>query len=424
MKKIFMVTLFAVLSCVTLQNTANAKNCKPVNCDTSSGNDKIGAENMELYGGGDSDCYICEQGYCENGDIVADANFKKFKLCVQSSAWNHDDTWVDYNPKKCNDMGNVEAMSRIKGTKKVYRIEGSAPNSYGTTAFGGGVVSNGQAICYYYECMIEGTVPDISKGACVVEQPQNNGGNNQNNGGNNQNNGGNNQNNGGNKPTCRSQRTSDEGKACCDLPPEAAVWKNQQCICTGGKEFKINNGRGTCVAPENDDVPFRCTDVDISLFNQWTVQCASHSATINLIKQIQTLCKSPSLTAAQYNQLYTQVATSVVVNCQQTVVQPEPEPEPVIDNNSKNKIIAAGKVLDGIAAGFDVSVWKNAQGEFNTARLASDSIAGVVLGTVGGVVTSSVMKKHQVEDGFEDLKCTIGGQPVAGWGDEFNVGVQ
>lgn len=70
------------------------------------------------------------------------------------------------------------------------------------------------------------------------------------------------------------------------------------------------------------------------------------------------------------------------------------------------------------------SVWKDAQGEFNTARLASDSIAGVVLGTVGGVVTSSVMKKHQVEDGFEDLKCTIGGQTVAGWGDEFNVGIQ
>ena len=34
------------------------------------------------------------------------------------------------------------------------------------------------------------------------------------------------------------------------------------------------------------------------------------------------------------------------------------------------------------------------------------------------------MKKHQVEDGFEDLKCTIGGQPVAGWGDEFTVGIQ
>ena len=61
---------------------------------------------------------------------------------------------------------------------------------------------------------------------------------------------------------------------------------------------------------------------------------------------------------------------------------------------------------------------------FNTARLASDSIAAVVLGTAGGLITSSVMKKNQVEDGFEDLKCVIGGQPVAGWGDEFRVGIQ
>ena len=80
--------------------------------------------------------------------------------------------------------------------------------------------------------------------------------------------------------------------------------------------------------------------------------------------------------------------------------------------------------MDSISNGFEVSVWKNAEGEFNTARLASDSIAAVVLGTAGGLITSSVMKKHQVEDGFEDLKCVIGGQSVAGWGDEFRVGMQ
>ena len=67
------------------------------------------------------------------------------------------------------------------------------------------------------------------------------------------------------------------------------------------------------------------------------------------------------------------------------------------------------------------SVWKNEEGKFNTARLASDSIAGVVLGTVGGVVTSTVIKKNQVKKGFEDLKCTIGGQDVASFGDEFTV---
>lgn len=70
------------------------------------------------------------------------------------------------------------------------------------------------------------------------------------------------------------------------------------------------------------------------------------------------------------------------------------------------------------------SVWKNDEGKFNTARLASDSIAGVVLGTVGGVVTSTVMKKNQVKKGFENLKCTIGGQDVAEYADVFEVKLQ
>ena len=72
----------------------------------------------------------------------------------------------------------------------------------------------------------------------------------------------------------------------------------------------------------------------------------------------------------------------------------------------------------------NVSVWKDAEGNFNTARLASDSIAVVVLGTTGALVTSHVVKKNQVEDGFEDIKCTIGGQNVAEWGDQFRVGIQ
>ena len=72
----------------------------------------------------------------------------------------------------------------------------------------------------------------------------------------------------------------------------------------------------------------------------------------------------------------------------------------------------------------DSSVWKDDKGEFNTARLASDSIAGVVLGTIGGVVTSKIIKSHQIKSGFEHLKCMIGGQTVATYGDEFNVNVK
>ena len=71
----------------------------------------------------------------------------------------------------------------------------------------------------------------------------------------------------------------------------------------------------------------------------------------------------------------------------------------------------------------NANVWKNAEGKFNTARLASDATAGVILGTVGGIVSANIIKKKQVEKGFDALNCTIGGQKVADWGDEFSVGL-
>ncbi len=80
--------------------------------------------------------------------------------------------------------------------------------------------------------------------------------------------------------------------------------------------------------------------------------------------------------------------------------------------------------LDTVMVGADKSVWKDKEGNFNTARLVSDSIAGVVLGTAGGLITSNIVKKNQLKKGFEDIKCTIGGQEVAGYGDEIKVGVK
>ncbi len=70
---------------------------------------------------------------------------------------------------------------------------------------------------------------------------------------------------------------------------------------------------------------------------------------------------------------------------------------------------------------FGLSKWRTAEGKFNTARLASDLTAGVVLGTTGALVTSSVVKKKQVKDGFESLECTVGGQHVGDWGDVFRI---
>ncbi len=97
------------------------------------------------------------------------------------------------------------------------------------------------------------------------------------------------------------------------------------------------------------------------------------------------------------------------------------------DSNKNNKEISNKKIEElsnKIKSGLKVSVWKDKDGKFNKHRLLSDSIAGVVLGTAGGLITSTVMKKVQVKNSYEDIQCTINGQSVASYGDEFSVGIK
>lgn len=97
-----------------------------------------------------------------------------------------------------------------------------------------------------------------------------------------------------------------------------------------------------------------------------------------------------------------------------------------VNTNNTAAINNAKAVLSAFfaKAESDVSVWKNAEGKFNTARLASDLTAGVVLGTVGGLVSSVVIKKAQVKKGFEALQCYIHGYKVADWGDVFEASLR
>ena len=83
----------------------------------------------------------------------------------------------------------------------------------------------------------------------------------------------------------------------------------------------------------------------------------------------------------------------------------------------------AGKIQDIEDAHADdkVSVWKNAEGKFNTSRLLSDSIAGVALGTVGGLVVNKIVKDKHIETGFEELGCAIDGEKIADFDDVFTI---
>lgn len=141
------------------------------------------------------------------------------------------------------------------------------------------------------------------------------------------------------------------------------------------------------------------------------------------LKQAQEICNSDKkykmLLRSQRQQIMAAMADAIANYPKETKKVVEKLPADLSAEILADGIIA---VRDSLVAG--KSVWKTKTGDFNYARLASDSIAGVVLGTAGGIITSNVVKKNQIKTGFEDVMCTVGGQNVANWGDEFRVGVK
>ena len=225
---------------------------------------------------------------------------------------------------------------------------------------------------------------------------------------------------------CLKSRSTAEGKACCYLPNKVATWTNNACTCVGDSmEFKIGpDGRGTCnaKAPEVGE-KFECDASILATMQTWAKECATKKpSVVSMVSTIAALCVSDDRTYEKFNTQYSTLLALNPGDCAEVV-----DDSDEIHNDvsvAQTAISEAVASLDSITSGLEVSKWKDEEGKFNTARLASDSIAGVVLGTAGGLITSSVVKKSQVEDGFEDMSCVIGGQTVANWGDEFTVGVQ
>lgn len=226
------------------------------------------------------------------------------------------------------------------------------------------------------------------------------------------------------KKTCREQRTTTEGKACCDLPKEVAEWTGKECRClVSGMKFVERNGRGYCEATQSDKTkPFECNTDTLDLIANWSTQCKDNADIMALIAKIQEMCRTNTKSEQDFNKLWGSLLELQPQNC----IQTSNTDVTITITKLTERVNDAYSRLVSIHNKFrdEKSVWKDKDGNFNTARLASDSIAGVVLGTTGALVTSHVVKKNQVENGFEDIKCTIGGQNVSQWGDQFRVGIQ
>lgn len=162
--------------------------------------------------------------------------------------------------------------------------------------------------------------------------------------------------------------------------------------------------------------PYNCDAGELAFVRTTLTTFATDVQIVALANEIITYCNSNNRTAAEFTNKMAQLR-ALIAAAQQSAATARIQV-------SVTRINGSVDALNTIKNNFDISRWKNEEGKFNTARLASDSIAGVVLGTAGGLITSNVIKKNQVNNGFEDIQCTIGGQVVAGWDDQFTVGVR
>ena len=435
--------LFAVVGCVLGfsgvawgdDGSGFEVGCKPTRCDVSMGNDRLNADTLENTGAARraaASCYICEEDYCEDGDIVWTKDLSRFMVCRHAYGKIGDDKWHTYVPTYCADETNLTVDFDRGGTglAKYWKLNGhryTEQEMLGNNARG---MMTGQNVCYYYACP-DGLRFDVEQNKCVssLGQVDDDAGQRDDDDGNGENSGGGNARNDTFECVDRCKGMSGQQYAecttCCLVPASYADWVNGECRCVENPSYDFNVLTQKCEpvveqeeesGEQGNDPAYQCDQQKIQMLWQLSVQYGGNQEIVTRINQIFTYCAGAPVEAV-FNTMISQL--NVIVD------QTEKDNDAVEQQSlARSRIESAAKTLQGIESGLRVSAWRNDEGKFNTSRLLSDSIAGVVLGTAGGLITSNVVKKNQVEDGFEDLQCTVGGQVVASWGDEFRVGIQ
>ena len=422
MKKIFrLVTLFCGV--VVLSHSAHAK-CTLLSCDDTSLVDPNGWVTADV---GHNQCWFCGPGpnSCSDNEVVPYLDGVGDVIGLWQCSTGFTNEFTNYEPGYFCDNSELKSSEGIGGVdltnaKKTYRIDGVATSSF---SLGDLDAFIGRASCIYVKCN-EGYVPSPDKTKCVErgasdttpeppvkttpEPPV--------------------------KTTpaptitcvdrCRGMTGQQyaECTTCCKVPDSYADWNGSECICAD-KTLDFNVLTQQCEAPKATvepqpvaEDPVECPTVQITLLNQWLVQYTGNVEITNRIMVILNYCNSGAVDLTVFNSMFLELQN--FIKDQSTLSELSSQ-----QAASRRRIANAASDIRSVVDNLDVSKWRTAEGNFNTSRLLSDSIAGVVLGTAGGLITSNVMKKNQASNGLEDIQCTVGGQVVAGWGDQFQVGI-
>jgi hypothetical protein len=435
---------------------------------------------------GDND-YECGEGTIiaiKHQDYAFNKQIKSFFYC--SDAGSHNDTWVNHNPSEtCKDS---PMPSSAQNTEKYFAIDGNKTGDIKSEAGDSLVLANGAHGCVMYKCKYGYRKDPSGKNCIVDTRNSNcktTDGNTHPNGHTLQQEckSANNVAKGKgkleslehikanakctmtcatngwdltlNNDSCETRYGPNAAKKKC-IKTQAAInddnaaaarrnkctnsggtWSGGKCICSAEKNLRLSNGECVCTNENYERSGDKCVLTDIAQEKKDCEDAASMGA---YWQDGECKCKNPQHEwRAKKCQLKADIAECNKItgahwvnneckckNANQEINAERTKCEMSANFTVTQDVNNAYSQLTAIHNKFrdNVSVWKDAEGNFNTARLASDTVAGVVLGTTGALVTSHVVKKNQVENGFEDIKCTIGGQNVAGWGDQFRVGIQ
>lgn len=452
------------LCCVFVMNAAWA-GCKVLTCDRNG--DFINGWARTHVGG--TQCWWCGPGpnSCNNHDIVS------VKDEVGDVVWLYQcnmglvsNKFSNFTPEEyCADspLKNKQA----ENAKVTYSVKDYAKTS--KSEFGDWYINDGSASCIYVKCN-EGYGPSADRQSCVLEAESNcvKGGGKWLN----ENCDCSHKNQGATKyewngKTC--VLTKDSQNAINNAANAAAQvranqancvdtggsWVNNKCSCNSQKflqdlvagktckcidGYRWNSDFKSCVITDVEKLKQICNKHgDIAHWSDFSSKCVCDNDELNV--KMFDYDKESCVVDAEYTACVTKKSEATwnngACNCNKTGYMWDKskgdcvEGDELIQQRENDRVAQNAARIDGMVAnldnmfgGLEVSKWKNADGKFNIARLASDSIAGVVLGTAGGLITSHVVKKNQVKKGFEDVQCTVGGQKVADWGDEFTVGIQ
>lgn len=436
MKKVLLFT--TLLFVLHIETAFSARGgCTPIRCDVSKFNTKEMLTQDGVTGGVNNNddgrfssklCYMCDTGgqnsQCNYNDIVVIANEGGQGIAFQcTDTRGANDTWVKVN----------ESSLGVCGDSPLSKMDGYIANALiselraGQTTSGSVSVNITQtgtydSLCRYRRCLdgytafsgqfcVKAQSNDQPTPQPTPTQP--------------------------NQPTtptttsiCEARCKSLTGQqyvectTCCKVPESIADWNGKNCVCAD-KSTIWDTDTQTCVPPtvsdeEEPEVGYTCPESIINTVNQWR---STYPQCVVQIDNLISYCNASNPNASQVNTLYTQIQQCISGVDADAAAAAAAELA-ASQAASLRRIESAVSKMNDIASGLKLTVWRNEEGKFNTSRLLSDSIAGVVLGTAGGLITSHVVKKNNIENGFEDIQCTIGGQVVAGWGDEFRVGIQ